>query len=288
MEPEHGTPNEQTIVLDTPDGRSLGVCQWGDPEGARMFWLHGTPGSRLLRHTGVGYLTHGLRVCTYDRPGYGLSTRAAGRKVADAAADVRAIADTLGWMEFGVAGVSGGASSALATAALLPDRVTRCAFVVGSAPFTTQDLDFFAGMDEEARDGWERSRQGDDAALESEWNEIVEWTEAGLPGVELTDEVKVMLSETVGEAGRQGSGGFVDDCLSEVRDWGFALEDIRAPTRIMLARDDTSVPAAHGEWLLRHVPSAELIWVDGGHFGPRDEPEMRLMAWVGHGQDPGP
>ncbi|TCC44099.1 hypothetical protein E0H75_35085 [Kribbella capetownensis] len=48
-------------------------------------------------------------------------------------------------------------------------------------------------------------------------------------------------------------------------------------------RGDTSVPVAHGEWLVRRLPAAELITVDGGQFGPRHEPELGLLTWVGHG-----
>jgi pimeloyl-ACP methyl ester carboxylesterase len=275
----------QTSIVSTPDGRRLGVCEWGDPEGAPIFLLHGTPGSRFLREPGDGYLHNHLRVYTYDRPGYGLSTRAPGRRVADAAADVRTVADAFGLEQFGVAGVSGGASPALAAAALLPDRVSRCATVVGSAPFTAEGLDFYDGMDEFAQHGWEHALLGE-AALESDWRETLDWVNAEMPGLDLPDADRAMLLEAFQESSRQGSAGYIDDCLSEVRDWGLSVEDVQAPTRIMLARDDTSVPAAHGEWLIQHLPDAELIWVDGGHFGPRDEPEMQLMNWVGHGTTP--
>jgi pimeloyl-ACP methyl ester carboxylesterase len=272
----------QTSIVTTPDGRRLGVCVWGDPGGAPMFWLHGAPGSRFLREPGHGYLRHRLRVFTYDRPGYGLSTRAPGRRVVDSAADVRVVADAFGLERFGVVGVSAGGPSALAAAALLPDRVSRCAVVVGVAPYAAEGLDFFAGMDDEDRTEWEHAVQGE-AALDADWQGILEWVNAGMPDVEVPDDVRVMLMETMQEAGRQGSAGYVDDLLSLVRDWGFALEDVRVPTRIMVARDDASAPAAHGEWLAHQLPDAELIWVDGGHLGPRHEPEIRLMTWVGHG-----
>ena len=111
----------------------------------------------------------------------------------------------------------------------------------------------------------------------------MDWVKAGMPELDVPESDRTMLLEAFNESGRQGSAGYVDDCLSDGRDWGFSVEDIQAPTRIMLARDDTSVPAAHGEWLVRHLPNAELLWVDGGHFGPRQEPEMQLLNWVGHG-----
>jgi pimeloyl-ACP methyl ester carboxylesterase len=40
----------------------------------------------------------------------------------------------------------------------------------------------------------------------------------------------------------------------------------------MLARQDGSVPARHGQWLVQHLPPGELVWVDGGHFAPRLQP----------------
>jgi pimeloyl-ACP methyl ester carboxylesterase len=249
-----------------------------------MFWLHGTPGSRYLRHPGDGYERNHLRVYTYDRPGYGLSTRVPGRRVVDAADDVRAIADAFELRQFGVAGVSGGGPSALAVAALLPDRVSRCAVVVGVAPLRAEGLDFYAGMDVETQQEWEHAVRGE-AAMEPAGQAMLDWVEVGLPELDVPDDDRAMLIETMQEAVRQGSVGFVDDYLSLVHDWGISLADVHAPTRAMVAREDTSVPPGHGEWLVEHLPNAELISVDGGHLGPRHEPEMQLMTWVGQGTE---
>jgi pimeloyl-ACP methyl ester carboxylesterase len=90
----------------------------------------------------------GIRLIAYDRPGYGLSDRHVGRKVADAAADVAALADTLGIDRFAVVGRSGGGPHALACAALLPGRVTSAASLVGLAPRHADGLNWFAGMGE--------------------------------------------------------------------------------------------------------------------------------------------
>jgi len=43
--------------------------------GRPVFFLHGTPSGQLLRHVSGEYDRAGLRVITYDRPGYGRSTR---------------------------------------------------------------------------------------------------------------------------------------------------------------------------------------------------------------------
>jgi pimeloyl-ACP methyl ester carboxylesterase len=278
----HRPPEDApTVLVPTRDGRQLGVCQWGDLHGAAVFVLHGSPGSRFLRHVGSGYVDHHLRVITYDRPGYGVSTRMPGHTVADAAADIRSIADVLALDQFAVLGISGGGPRSLAAAALLPDRVTRCATVVSGAPFTAEDLDFYAGMGDEDRAGWQAAHDGGEA-LEADCAEADAWAKAGLPGVTFADEdAGAMMRQTFSEAFRQGVAGYRDDRLAVARDWGFSVSDVRVPTRIMVAREDSSVPVNHWDWLTAHLPDAELVPVGGGHLGPRDVPEMELMGWLG-------
>jgi pimeloyl-ACP methyl ester carboxylesterase len=275
---DHTRAMSNTLTATTSDGRTLGICCWGDPEGAPVFWLHGTPGSRLHHWAEDEYQRHRLRVVTYDRPGYGLSTRQPGRRVADAAGDVRAVADALGLATFGVAGVSGGAGPALACGALMPDRVLRCLGVVGHAPYVEMGGAFLDGMDDESRDGYRRALVGEEA-LASEWRGVEEWIDAGLPGVDDTE----VLMDTLEEARRQGSAGFVDDLLADVADWGFAVGEVRVPTKWLLGAQDTSVPHSHGAWLQEHLPNGEVMVRDGSHFGPFGDLEMDLLIWAALG-----
>ena len=275
--------SDSTLTMD--DGRRLAFCQWGVPAGRPVFFLHGTPGSRLLRHVvAPGYLDYGLRVITYDRPGYGQSTRREGAPIAAAAADVAAIADHLGLERFGVAGVSGGGLPALAAAALLPGRVTRCLAIVTCGPYRSMGVDFFNGMPGEVANGWRRLAEQGAPDAESDWSGLATAIDAGLP--DLADVIDhAMLLEALTEAAVQGGAGYVEDELASVADWGFDLAAIRAPTRFVQARDDKSVPAEHGQWFITQVGHAELVWVDGDHFGPRHEPDMRLMAWTAGASD---
>jgi pimeloyl-ACP methyl ester carboxylesterase len=115
--------------------------------------------------------------------------------------------------------------------------------------------------------------------LDARWKELFADVDALAGLVEGPD--AEMWEQMLRESARQGSAGWVDDGLAEVVEWGFDLGQVQAPTRLMQARDDTSVPASHAEWMVAHLPNAELIWVDGDHFGPRDEPEMNLIvAWA--------
>jgi pimeloyl-ACP methyl ester carboxylesterase len=116
-----------------------------------VFALRGTPGSRFsgLHPDPEKVSKAGLRLITYDRPGYGGSTRHHGRTVVDCVDDIARIADELGLERFAVTGGSGGAPHSLATAARLPERVTRAECNVGPAPYEAEGLGYFNGMDRE-------------------------------------------------------------------------------------------------------------------------------------------
>src|SRR5215213_8734580 len=136
-------------MLTTPDGRALAYVERGAEDGTPVIVSHGTPGSRLARHPDPEiYERHGVRAVAYDRPGYGRSDPQPGRSVADATADIAAIADELGFDRFAVVGGSGGAPHALACGALLGDRVVRVGALVTPAPSDAEDFDFFEGLAE--------------------------------------------------------------------------------------------------------------------------------------------
>ncbi len=238
-----------------------------------------------MREVRGEYERCGVRVITYDRPGYGRSTRLEGRSIADAAGDVVAIADHLGLDQFGVIGVSGGGPHALAVAAKAPDRVTRCATIVSGAPYDADGLDYFADMPDEERRAYDRLVAGGEEAALADVPKVEAFRDSLLEGtsdIRAPEPLMTMFAETVKEALAQGPYGVVDDELAFARNWGFSLRDVAAPTRLMLARDD-AVPASHGAWLVAQMRSAEVIWVVGDHVatGPeRDAAEERLLAWV--------
>src|SRR5207253_2948852 len=78
---------------------------------------HGTPGSSLRYEPHLrDAAACGIRLLSYDRPGFGGSTRKAGRNVADCAGDVAAICDALGIDRLRAWGTSGVGPHALALA----------------------------------------------------------------------------------------------------------------------------------------------------------------------------
>src|SRR5919109_2518314 len=140
-------PKPNTTLVAVADGRTLTVAEWGDPDGFPVFSLHGAPGSRFARHHDERpYTEAGVRLITYDRPGYGGSDRMRGRRVVDCVSDVATIADALDVGHFAVTGGSAGGPHGLAVAARLPDRVTRAECDAGVARFDA-DVGWFEGMD---------------------------------------------------------------------------------------------------------------------------------------------
>lgn len=125
----------ETLELSVGEGRVLRYCLYGPAEGFPVIFHGGSPSSRWKWPGLMEAMEQSkLRLLVYDRPGYGGSSRRPGRIVADVVDDVRALADTHGWPRFAIFGGSGGGPHALACAALLADRVTRCAVLSGIKP----------------------------------------------------------------------------------------------------------------------------------------------------------
>lgn len=286
-----------TGYIQTLDRRWVAYEQIGDPAGTPVFVLHGTPGSRFSgQHPHPERVTSvGLRVITYDRPGYGRSTRQPGRSVVDCVAEVAAIADELDFERFAVTGVSGGGPHALAVAARLPERVTRAESNVCCAPYETPGLDWFAGMDPSnvKEFGWALDSEATLAReLEREAQRALEHLDED-PAAMLSDfdlsasdravledeDVRWQLRKSLREALSQGVWGWVDDDLAFIKPWGFEVAEIRVPVQIRYGAGDVLVPAGHGAWLGAHVPDAVvLVERDAGHLSTPDEHLTRIQA----------
>ena len=112
----------ETRTIPAGGGRELCVELAGEPGGTPILVHPGEPMSRRLYGGWIADAeTKGIRLISYDRPGYGGSTAHPGHDVASAAQDVLVIAETFGHDRLGIWGISGGGPYSLGCAALLPD-----------------------------------------------------------------------------------------------------------------------------------------------------------------------
>jgi len=131
------TAREGSIVL--ADGRTLGHGRYGAADGPVVVVLDG-PGSRGLGRAAARAAQElGVTLLVPDRPGFGASTPAPGRSIADVGEDLLALVRSLGITRFGILGQSGGTPYALALAVAGGDAVTGLAFAGIISPLGEPD-----------------------------------------------------------------------------------------------------------------------------------------------------
>jgi pimeloyl-ACP methyl ester carboxylesterase len=287
-------PRMNEGTLTTADGRKLTYIARGAEDGFPVIVSHGTPGSRFARHPDEDlYARHQVRAVAYDRPGYGGSDPDLGRSVADAAADIAALADQLGFERFAVVGGSGGAPHALACGALLADRVVRVGALVTPAPPDAENFDFYEGLAElnvkefgaavEGREAIEAFLQPYVDGIRADPDDVIEQILAELPEVDrrlaAKPEIRTIMKQSFSEAVRQGSRGWADDDLAFAKPWGFDLEDVTVETRVWQGELDVLTPRPHGEYVASRLPNARFELLEGGgHF--LDKEWAVVLDWL--------
>jgi pimeloyl-ACP methyl ester carboxylesterase len=275
--------DQVAVNVSRPDGRTLEVLLVGPADGLPMVFHHGTPGGVAVYRPMVdAAVQRGLRVVLYGRPGYGASTPQPGRSVADAAADVAAIADHLGARQFITVGWSGGGPHALACARLLPGRCVAAASLAGVAPYDAGGLDWLAGMADDNVGEFAAAVAGPEqlTALLTEVAPLMkeltgEMLADGIGDLASPADLQALRGELADyvvasfQAGlRTGIDGWRDDDLAFVRDWGFSFgAPGGAPIAVWQGDEDRMVPFAHGQWLARQIPAARTHFSRGtGHM----------------------
>jgi pimeloyl-ACP methyl ester carboxylesterase len=236
----------------------------------------------------------GVRLITFDRPGYGHSDRLKSRQVADVVPDVEAIADELEVKQFAVLGRSGGGPHALACAALLPDRVTRAGVLVSLAPWAADGLDWFAGMaasnvreftnivnspEEQAASLAQAAAdvQGDPA---SHFSALDPEMPAADQRVVADVGIQKLLTKNFKEALRESADGWFDDDRAFCSPWGFDPADIKVPVLVWHGEDDVFSPVGHTQWLAEQIPNASmLIQPRAAHFSAL-EIMPDVLSWL--------
>lgn len=276
--------DEREVVVD---GRRVMVREAGDPQGHPVVYFHGTPGSRLDVSFGDQISADlGVRVISFDRPGYGGSEPAA-YTLGGVARVAEAVAEQLGLDGFATLGWSGGGPFALAAAALLGERVTRVGVACANAPFqempgamdsfTAADraaLAFLPGQPSRAAEQFRIANQEMlDLVLSVRDDEAAPWIDwmwgATDPDVVADPAARQALLSVVREGLRQDAIGICWDNVAWCGAWGFEVQEVLRPVHLWYGGKDEMAPLVNGQWLSDHLPDATLtVYPDEGHLVP--------------------
>jgi pimeloyl-ACP methyl ester carboxylesterase len=279
-------------------GLTLRAREAGDPAGRPVLHFHGTPGCRLELAWGDEAAAAGVRLVTFDRPGYGGSTPAP-FGLTSLALLALAVADELGLDRFATSGLSGGGPFALAVAALAPDRVSAVGVLSGAGPFqhVPGALEGLSDIDKEAVALLADDRDAAAARFASGFPTLEDFPDVDALlarfGPALSDRDKEIVSDSLGgpafladvrEALRQGRLGGGWDNVAWVGPWDIDLDAVQSPVLLRYGAEDRMAPPAHAQWLDEHLATATLVMRPGeGHFGVFDHLDEDLRALLAAG-----
>jgi pimeloyl-ACP methyl ester carboxylesterase len=270
-------------AVTTPDGRRLAYLEVGDPNGRLVLHNHGGPSSRLeARLLTAAAETNGLRLVCVDRPGMGESNPQKDRSYAGWADDLVAVADALGYQEFGVTGWSEGGPWALAAAAYIdPARLRHVssiapgsygAFGDNSAAQYLSTIDALGGsLALHFKPGFRLMYAGLGLTAKHFRKSFVTQIRNNVSDYDrkllLDPEVAAGFADSCAECFAHGSAGLVRDAELLYRRWAFDVKKIERPVHLWQGLDDALVPDPINKAVADAMPGAVWHPVEGaGHF----------------------
>lgn len=269
----------QVLVLS--DGRRLGYSQLGDPDGIKVFFTGGFPGSRLMVDLFLGRISAGISLVGLDRPGAGLSDFKPGWNILDWPADVIQLADHLGASKFAVLGWSGGTPYAAACVVKYPERILACGLISGmgspdlsvegaiarnqiwrflarTVPWMIKPMLWFL---------YGRFDHNPEKFIASLKNMQAEISGPDRAAYAETQTLHVM-AQGMAEAYRQGTHSQAYEARLLYRPWGFRFSDLKG-TNIFLwhGEKDMNIPVSIGKAIADQIPGIKATFFpDEGHL----------------------
>lgn len=291
-------PEPRIITVGT---RELAVEDAGPDSGFPILMMNGAGSRRLFPRAVREGQEQGFRLIGYDRPGCGRSTSLPGRRIADCAADIRAIISELGISRAAAWGSSGGGPYALAAAATLPDVIAAVCVFASIGPYGEPDLDWAEGLGgdetrEEIRKFFEEPER---ARAEFRERSAITLAERGSPDwwlyhwgdrAEQDDahsrewaEYLALCTRDVLHAGDDGTfddDGSWEDDSALYYPWQFDLGEIQAPVRLWHGMKDF-VPLTHARWLADRISDVTIHFpAEEDHTNIEENNRAAAFAWL--------
>ena len=235
--------------------------------GEPVILIHGWPLSSASWEKQVPVLVKsGYRVITYDRRGFGHSSKpTSGYDYDTLTNDLHALMEKLDIRDATLVGFSmGGGEVARYLGTHGSERVKRAVFMAAITPFLLKTSDNSEGVDESVFTGIQKAIFEDRPAFLSAFLDKFYSVES-LKGKRISDEA-IRLSWNMAAA---ASPVATHDCVrSWLTDFRADLRKIRIPTLVIHGDDDRTLPlAVTGERMNRFAETSRLVVVSGGPHG---------------------
>lgn len=275
--------DETAAHVTTADGRRLSYLEVGDAAGPLLIHNHGGPSSRLeVLMLAESATKNRIRLVGVDRPGQGQSSRQKTRTYSGWADDLVAVADALGYREFGVTGWSEGGPWALAAAAYIdPERLRHVssiapgsygAFGDNSAAQYLSKIDALGGtLSLRFKPAFRlmyaslgfTAKHFPAAFVKQVRSSVNDYDQQIL----LRPQVAKDFGDTCAECFAHGSGGLVRDAELLYRHWAFDVAKIERPVHMWQGLADKLVPHPINKAVADAMPGSVWHPIDGaGHF----------------------
>jgi pimeloyl-ACP methyl ester carboxylesterase len=256
-----------SISVGKENSQSIDLYYEDHGTGKAVVLIHGWPLSGASWEKQVAaLLAAGHRVITYDRRGFGQSSKpSSGYDYDTFAADLHKVVSTLDLRDFALVGFSmGGGEVARYLGKYGSERVSKAVFIASVPPYLLKTPDNPAGVDGSVFDGIKKAIAADRPAFLSAFLADFYNVDA-LGGKRISNQV-VQYSWNVG-AGASPKGSL--DCVSAwYTDFRKDLPRIDVPTLVIHGDADRILPiAATGKRTQELVKGSRLVVVEGGPHG---------------------
>ena len=241
-----------------------GAIAWREAgDGDVVLFLHGLGGSRMAWEPQIEALCARWRCVAWDMPGYGASSPISPLTFEAVADAITGLLDQLEVEGAHLCGLSFGGHHALHAALRHPDRVLSLVLADTSAVF---------GGDGTDPEEWRRLRT---APLD-----------AGLELADIADDVIASIAapgfdgperdRTAAAMARIPAAGFRAACgLLTTHDVRHRLEEITAPSLVIVGELDTETPPAYAAEIAEGIPNSRLeVIPEAGHLSPAEAPDI--------------
>jgi non-heme chloroperoxidase len=275
------------ITVGKENSGSIELYYEDQGTGKPVVLIHGWPLSGSSWEKQVpALLDAGYRVITYDRRGFGNSSKpASGYDYDTFAGDLHSLITDLDLRDATLVGFSmGGGEVARYIGTYGSERVSKAVFMAAIPPFFLKTPDNPTGVDSSVFEGIKKAIAADRPAFLSKFFADFYNVDV-LGGKQISDEV-VRLSWNIG-AGASPKGTL--DCVSAwLTDFRKDLQRIVVPTLVVHGDADRITPlAATGTPTQTAVKGSRLVVVKGGPHGLNwthaEEVNRELLAFVGQG-----